>query len=67
MGVSKTVERTLRALPQLKPRTKLWINSVCINQADVEERAMEVTIAGASSIGLLVGTTASLSHDYGLR
>lgn len=44
--VSATVERAMRRLRRLDASLHIWIDAVCINQDDLDERASQVTLMG---------------------
>ena len=46
ISVSPTIERALRRLRNPDTPLRIWIDAVCINQTDLEERAQQVSIMG---------------------
>ncbi|KAK4160235.1 heterokaryon incompatibility protein-domain-containing protein [Cladorrhinum sp. PSN259] len=45
-AISRTVERAIRRIRTLEAPLRIWIDAVCINQEDLEERRQQVTLMG---------------------
>ncbi|KAK5652117.1 hypothetical protein OQA88_10759 [Cercophora sp. LCS_1] len=46
LAISPTVKRAIRRLRKPSAPLRIWIDAVCINQADLEERANQVSLMG---------------------
>jgi hypothetical protein len=46
LPISPTVQRAIRRLRTLDEPLRIWIDAVCINQTDLEERANQVSLMG---------------------
>ncbi|KAK5657424.1 hypothetical protein OQA88_2996 [Cercophora sp. LCS_1] len=65
IGISATLQKAIRRLRSRDKPLRIWIDAVCINQDDFEERAQQVAMMGTVYSELDTITQAEEWHSFG--